>query len=105
MVKPKPFRSWNPEPMGMLPSSPVVWLPANHLIFFLLDLAVELVLDLDEIYAPRKTVVEPVFGQIKGSRRLDRFLLRGLEQVNGEWALMATTHTILSLFRASLTTT
>jgi hypothetical protein len=54
------------------------------------------------IYGLRKTVVEPVFGQIKGSRRLDRFRLRGLEQVNGEWALMATTHNLLKLFRASL---
>jgi hypothetical protein len=27
--------------------------------------------------------------------------LRGLEKVNGEWALMATTHNILKLFRAS----
>lgn len=54
------------------------------------------------IYALRKTVVEPVFGQIKGSRRLDRFRLRGLQQVSGEWALMATTHNLLKLFRASL---
>jgi transposase len=54
------------------------------------------------IYALRKTIVEPVFGQIKGARRLDRFRMRGLEQVNGEWALMATTHNILKLFRASL---
>jgi len=56
------------------------------------------------IYAVRKTVVEPVFGQIKGARGLDRFRLRGLEKVNGEWALMATTHNILKLFRASLAT-
>ena len=56
------------------------------------------------IYALRKTVVEPVFGQIKGARGLDRFRLRGLEKVNGEWTLMATTHNILKLFRASLTT-
>jgi transposase len=54
------------------------------------------------IYALRKTIVEPVFGQIKGSRRLDRFLLRGLYRVNREWALMATTHNILKLFRASM---
>lgn len=54
------------------------------------------------IYALRKTVVEPVFGQIKGARGLDHFRLRGLEQVNGEWALMATTHNILKLFRASV---
>jgi len=56
------------------------------------------------IYALRKTVVEPVFGQIKGARGLDRFRFRGLEKVNGEWALMATTHNILKLFRASLAT-
>jgi IS5 family transposase len=56
------------------------------------------------IYAVRKTVVEPVFGQIKGARGLDRFRLRGLEQVNGEWALIATTHNILKLFRASMAT-
>jgi transposase len=56
------------------------------------------------IYALRKTVVEPVFGQIKGARRVDRFRLRGLEKVNGEWTLMATTHNILKLFRASLAT-
>ena len=56
------------------------------------------------IYAVRKTVVEPVFGQIKGARGLGRFRLRGLEQVNGEWALMATTHNLLKLFRASTAT-
>ena len=38
---------------------------------------------------------EPVFGKTKGSRRLDRFLLRGLQQVNGERALMATSRNIL----------
>ena len=52
------------------------------------------------VYALRKTIVEPVFGQTKGARRLDRFLLRGLQKVNGEWALMATSHNILKLFRA-----
>lgn len=54
------------------------------------------------VYALRKTIVEPVFGQTKGARRLDRFLLRGLQKVNGEWALMATSHNILKLFRAKL---
>ena len=55
-------------------------------------------------YALRKTVVEPVFGQIRSSRRLNRFRLRGLEKVNGEWALMATTHNLLKLFRATMAT-
>jgi transposase len=57
------------------------------------------------IYALRKTVVEPVFGQIKGARGLDRFLLRGLEKVNGEWTLMAITHNIGKLHKAALATT
>jgi len=48
MVKPKSFRAWNPE-QTLLPPSPVDWLPANHLVFFLLDLAAEL--DLEAIYA------------------------------------------------------
>jgi hypothetical protein len=54
------------------------------------------------IYALRKMVVEPAFGQIKGCRGLNRFQLRGLEKVNWEWALMATTHNLLQLFRATL---
>ena len=54
------------------------------------------------IYALRKIIVEPVFGQIKGARGLDRFLLRGLEKVSGEWALMAITHNIGKLHRAAL---
>ena len=54
------------------------------------------------IYALRKTIVEPVFGQTKSVRGLDRFLLRGQDGADGEWSLMATTHNILKLFRASL---
>jgi len=56
------------------------------------------------VYALRKTIVEPVFRQIKGARGLDRFRIRRLEKVNREWALMATTHNLLILFRASLAT-
>lgn len=47
------------------------------------------------IYRRRETIVETVFGQIMGARGLDRIRLRGLEKVNGEWALMATTHNLL----------
>jgi len=54
------------------------------------------------IYALRKIIVEPVFGQIKGARGLDCFLLRGLKKVDGEWALMAITHNIGKLHRAAL---
>jgi IS5 family transposase len=52
-----------------------------------------------EIYARRKTIVEPVFGQTKESRGLRRFLLRGLEKVNGEWLLWGTTHNLNKLWR------
>jgi len=49
-----------------------------------------------------KKIVEPMFGQIQGASGLDRVQLRGLEKVNGEWALIATTHNLLKLFRATL---
>jgi hypothetical protein len=52
-----------------------------------------------KIYAKRKTIVEPVFGQAKEGRGLRRFLLRGLEKVNGEWLLWGTTHNINKLWR------
>ena len=51
------------------------------------------------IYSKRKTVVEPVFGQIKEARGFRRFLLRGLEKVRGEWAVICLTHNILKLHR------
>ena len=53
------------------------------------------------IYAQRKAIVEPVNGQIMEARGLRRFLLRGLEKVDGEWHLIAATHNLLKLFRFS----
>jgi transposase len=51
------------------------------------------------IYATRKTIVEPVFGQIKQARGFRQFLLRGIEKVRGEWALVCLTHNILKFYR------
>jgi transposase len=51
------------------------------------------------IYAMRKAIVEPVFGQIKQVRGFRQFLLRGLEKVQREWALVCLTHNILKLHR------
>jgi len=51
------------------------------------------------IYSRRKTVPEPVFGQIKHARGFRQFLLRGLEKVQGEWAIVCLTHNILKLHR------
>ena len=52
------------------------------------------------VYAARKCVVEPVFGQIKQARGFRQFLLRGKEKVKGEWALVCLTHNILRLWAA-----
>jgi transposase len=48
----------------------------------------------------RKQVVEPVFGQIKFARGFTQFLLRGRSKVQGEWALICTTHNLLKLAAA-----
>ena len=50
-------------------------------------------------YALRMETVEPVFGQIKAGRGCRKFLLRGLEKVQGEWSLICTGHNLLKLFR------
>ena len=39
-------------------------------------------------YALRKQTVEPVFGIIKSVMGFRQFLLRGLNKVSGEWALV-----------------
>jgi hypothetical protein len=51
-------------------------------------------------YRLRKQVVEPVFGQIKQARGFRQFLLRGLDKVRGEWALICTAHNLLKLAAA-----
>jgi transposase len=51
------------------------------------------------VYARRKCVVEPVFGQIKQARGFRQFLLRGLRKVRGEWALICMTHNVLKFHK------
>jgi transposase len=48
-------------------------------------------------YRLRKQTVEPVFGQIKHARGFRQFLLRGLDKVRGEWAMICTAHNLLKL--------
>jgi len=50
------------------------------------------------VYAARKTIVEPVFGQIKQARGFRQFLLRGIHKVRGEWSLLCLTHNILKIY-------
>jgi len=52
------------------------------------------------VYARRKAVVEPVFGQVKEVRGFRRFSLRGIEMVNAEWQLISLTHNLLKLHRS-----
>jgi transposase len=52
------------------------------------------------LYARRKAIVEPVFGQIKEARGFRRFSFRGVGKVTAEWAVICLTHNLLKLFRA-----
>lgn len=53
------------------------------------------------LYAARKHIVEPVFGQIKSVRGIRAFLLRGLAKVSAEWQLICLTHNLLKIWRAA----
>ena len=53
-----------------------------------------------ETYAKRKGMIEPIFGQIKQARGFRQFLLRGMENMRGEWRLVCLTHNRLKLFRS-----
>ena len=51
------------------------------------------------LYARRKVIVEPVFGQIKEARGFRRFLLRGLDHLRGAWRLVCLTHNLRKIWR------
>ncbi len=60
------------------------------------------VLDADhggELYAKRQPMIEPVFGQTKFNRRIDRFQRRGRAAARTEWRLITATHNLLKLWR------
>jgi transposase/type IV secretory pathway protease TraF len=48
------------------------------------------------LYSKRRHI-EPVFGQIKANRRIDRFQRRGRAAVRSEWRLIAASHNLLKL--------
>ena len=58
-----------------------------------------------ELYAQRKITIEPVFGQIKHNRRIDRFMRRGRAAAQSEWRLGPATHNILKLHSHWITST
>ena len=51
-------------------------------------------------YRLRKQIVEPVFSQIKQARGFRQFLLRGIDKVTAEWALICTAHNLNKLAAA-----
>lgn len=54
-----------------------------------------------ELYAMRKSTVEPVYGQIKeGKQRFRQFSFRGLTKVRHEWALICLGHNLKKIFRS-----
>jgi transposase len=52
-----------------------------------------------EMYAKRKGMIEPIFGQLKQVLGFRQFSMRGLLSMRGEWRLMATVHNLLKLWR------
>jgi transposase len=54
------------------------------------------------LYRQRQAMIEPVFGDMKFNRRIDRFLRRGRAAARSEWRLITATHNLLKLHRHSL---
>ena len=57
--------------------------------------------DTQALYRQRSVIIEPIFGQLKINRRLDRFLRRGLDAARHEWALITTAHNLTKLHTAT----
>jgi transposase len=52
------------------------------------------------LYKQRSQMIEPVFGQIKACRGIDRFGRRGLANCQSEWKVICGTHNLLKLWRS-----
>src|SRR4051812_40531627 len=53
------------------------------------------------VYAKRKGIIEPIFGQLKQVLGFRQFSMRGLDSMRGEWRLVCTVHNLLKLWRAA----
>jgi hypothetical protein len=53
-------------------------------------------------YSQRIGTVEPVFGNLRHNKRLNRFTLRGLHKVGTQWRLFCLVHNIEKLARCEL---
>jgi transposase len=54
-----------------------------------------------ELYRQRQHIIEPVFGDTKFNRGIERFQRRGLAACRTEWQLVAASHNLRKLWRAS----
>ena len=54
------------------------------------------------LYRQRQAMIEPVFGDMKFNRRIDRFLRRGRAAARSEWRLITATHNLMKLHRHQL---
>jgi transposase len=54
-------------------------------------------------YRMRKYIVEPVFGHIKQARGFRQFLLRGIDKVRNEWAMICNAHNLVKLAKSRAT--
>lgn len=50
-----------------------------------------------QVYARRKAIVEPVFGQMSTLQNAKQLLLRGFDQARGEWLLLTACHNLRKL--------
>jgi transposase len=55
-----------------------------------------------ELYGRRKRMIEPVFGDMKFNRRLERFSRRGRSAARAEWRLITATHNLLKIWRHTI---
>jgi hypothetical protein len=46
-------------------------------------------------------MIEPVFGDTKFNRKIDRFQRRGRAACHSEWRLITATHNLLKVWRAT----
>jgi len=54
-----------------------------------------------ELYRKRTAMIEPIFGDTKFNRKIDRFQRRGRAACRSEWRLIMATHNLLKLWRAT----
>jgi len=52
------------------------------------------------LYRQRGQIIEPVFGQTKTCRGIDRFQRRGLANCQSEWKVICGAHNLLKLWRS-----